>query len=67
MIPLKKAISPEERGIYLLNTPIVPKMTMEAVSIANDPGEFFTSVPFIAKSLLSYYLFYIFTKEGSHL
>ena len=37
-IPLEKASSPEERGIYLLKRPIVPKISMDDASISSAPG-----------------------------
>ena len=36
--PLAKASTPEDRGIYLLKIPIVPKISMEAASISIERG-----------------------------
>ena len=39
-IPLEKARKADETGIYLLNTPIVPKMSIEAMIIITDLRSF---------------------------
>jgi hypothetical protein len=36
MIPLAKASRAEEMGIYLLKMPMVPKISMEVMTIATD-------------------------------
>ena len=46
--PLKKAIRAESSGSILRKIPMVPKISMESVSISRDPGLFLSASCFIA-------------------